>query len=345
MKRFVFRADAGASVGFGHLSRCLALAEAVRRAGGKSLVLVREPSAAVERLASERGVALAPLAAEPGSREDAAKTLAVAADADVLVVDGYAFGPTYFDALRGPLVCRVDDIGDVHVTCDAILNHNLYGEEVPYDRGANQLLLVGPRYALVGDSFVEARERRPLDVANHATRLLVTFGGSDPTNETEKALAALDRARGPFEVRIVVGGANDRLDAIRAAARRARHPSQVSTNLRDLAPLMADSQLLLTAGGVSCSEACCIGVPAIAIAVAENQRRVVEAAGHLGLVHSLGWHEDVTEEVLAAALDSLAQDRKRRERMIASQRRTIDGRGKERAVQALLKAAASRDPA
>lgn len=313
------------------------MAQAVK--SGESVAIVREPSATVSRMICERGARVVPISVDAGSEADAAATLEAARGCSVLVVDGYGFGPAYLQLLSDVFTCYVDDLGEARCVTPAILNHNLYGEELEYAAPPGTLKMLGPRYALVADSFVQARDLRRLEAPDRARRLLVTFGGSDPTDETTKALDAVDLLEGPYDVDVVVGGANPRLQALTERAKRSRHSVRVRDGLRDLAPLLLESDLVITAGGVTCSELACIGVPAIAIAVADNQRRVVATTGKLGVALALGGHEDVTARALGAAVEQLARDPARRAEMMRIQRSYVDGRGKERVVTELARAA------
>ena len=78
MTAVVLRADASASVGTGHVMRCLALAQAVAAAGGRAVLAVAEcPEPLVER-ARGAGVHVERLDAEVGSADDVAATLEAA---------------------------------------------------------------------------------------------------------------------------------------------------------------------------------------------------------------------------------------------------------------------------
>src|SRR5690606_30453084 len=68
--------------------------------------------------------------------------------------------------------------------------------------------LLGPEYALLRPEFHQAKKTlRKRD--GKIRRILVFFGGSDPTNETKKALEAIKQLNRPeIAVDVVVGTAN-----------------------------------------------------------------------------------------------------------------------------------------
>ena len=88
--QLLIRADGGASMGLGHVMRCLALAQAWQERGGQVTFLTTgSPSAFTERLQAE-GMEWKAQPHLAGSQEDAAETAAVAGElaATCVVVDG-----------------------------------------------------------------------------------------------------------------------------------------------------------------------------------------------------------------------------------------------------------------
>jgi RimJ/RimL family protein N-acetyltransferase len=103
-----------------------------------------------------------------------------------------------------------------------------------------------------------------------------------------------------------------------------------------LANLMAGADLAIGAGGITTWERCCLGLPAIALVVAENQRRQVLDAAEAGLVYA----PDVAEgtppaAVIARHVLALLENPALRQAMSAAGMRHVDGRGTVRVLQAL----------
>lgn len=307
--KVVMRADASVAVGTGHVMRCLALADALRDQGAEVLFICRELPGNLCDFIAGTGFPVYRLPA--GDRfvaeEDARRSaLLIAGKPEWLVVDHYGIGATWERIMR-PRVMRImviDDLADRPHDCDLLLDQNLFeemeGRYRPLVPAACRLLL-GPRYALLRREFVTARAalRRRYGTVR---RLLVFFGGSDPTGETEKALQALARLDLPeVAIDVVVGGANPRAADIE---RRCRSLSRVTFlhQVSNMAQLMALADLALGAGGSATWERCFLGLPALIIVVAENQARPARDAERAGLAMLLGESREVTAESLAASL-------------------------------------------
>ena len=90
-----------------------------------------------------------------------------------------------------------------------VLNPNVSADESLYrERSARTSLLLGTDYALIRDEFRNARPEAPR-AAERATRILVTLGGSDAANVTDRVLGACAFLPDPsLRFRVVIGPSN-----------------------------------------------------------------------------------------------------------------------------------------
>lgn len=328
--RAVLRVDASSTIGSGHLSRCLTLGRALREAGLEVVVASREPTEHTKKWVDREGHDLVVIAGE-----ERAASRAAAAGASLVVVDGYGFGPDLHAALRetGRVVAVMDDTATSVVRGDVVLNGNFFAEELRYE-GVPETLL-GPSYALVREEFRAARAAREARIASDTRRILVSMGGADPAGATEAFLEAIE-ALGAADVRVVVGGANPRVDAIRDAAARITGPTiELLVDVAQMSEPMLWCDVAVVAAGSTCLELACLGVPAVVVSVADNQDPVAAAVGRRGLMRSVGRFGASSGRDLVREVESLIADAQARGTMIAKQRETIDGLGPDRAAAAL----------
>jgi UDP-2,4-diacetamido-2,4,6-trideoxy-beta-L-altropyranose hydrolase len=336
----LLRADADTRQGTGHVMRCLALAQAWQDAGGRA-ALVGDVGGLAARLAAE-GIPNEPVGATPGGTEDATRTAAAARrlGADWVVLDGYHFTATFQAALKDARlrVLALDDCGHAGpYHADVVLNQNLGAPEDGYhDRARYTRLLLGPRYALLRREFWPWRTwQRP--AAGVVRKVLVTLGGADAANVTTRVLDSLRLLDGAdLEVRVVVGAANPHAEALEAAAAAASPvPVRLLRQVTDMAELLRWADVAVTAGGSTCWELAFLGLPAVVLVVADNQRPVAEGLAGAGAAVNLGWFADIEPRRLADELARLLTSAPLRDQMSRCGQTLVDGWGGARVVRHL----------
>ena len=339
----VFRVDASAAIGSGHLMRCLALADTLREHGAATLFITRAAEQPWRELLRQHGHAVATFPSEHAdAARDAAETRAVLAgknSPDWLVVDHYSLGKEWETTLRASCkrIFAIDDIERPH-DCDLLLDQNALADEhvyrdlVPVDCKR----LLGPRYALLRTEFGKQRENCPAR-EGAVRRILINFGGSDPTQETVKSLDAFLAARldDTIHADVILGSVNPNTAAI--LQRYGGNPRlNLLTHADHMATTMAGVDLAIGAGGVSMWERACLGLPSIAIIAADNQRRGAEWLAAQGGHLLLGDSAAVTAQDIAKALSCLADNPRLRALFAHSSAALVDGRGCQRIARRLL---------
>jgi UDP-2,4-diacetamido-2,4,6-trideoxy-beta-L-altropyranose hydrolase len=301
MKTVLFRADASIEMGSGHVMRCLTLARALRQRGWSCRFLCRDlPGHMMEYIAGQN------FAVQMVQRVTDAPALPEAAD--WLVVDHYGFDSRSEKGWRSVVkhVLVISDSADRLHDCDILLDQNYHGTGAArYDAlvPPHCVCLLGPRYALLRDEFVLAdqgiRQR-----SGEIKRVLVFFGGSDPTGETVKTLRALQIMQAELGVDVVVGRSNPQAGMIEDIC--ARLPGATfHCQTSHMAELMNAADLAIGAGGSATWERCWLGLPALVTVVADNQADIAVAVASTGATLCLGKHHSVTEHKIIQALSEL----------------------------------------
>ncbi len=365
--RVVIRTDSSSAIGTGHVTRCLTFANALRNCGATVTFVCRDHSGNIaSEIADNRfDVRLLPrctgvktssanlyegwLGVEQAT--DAVQTRDVVqscGSVDRLVVDHYGLDESWESLLRPSVggILVIDDLANRRHTCSALLDQNLQTDTaVRYLRlvPADCRLLNGPRFALLREEFHRTRLG-----ASHSRfevqRILVFYGGVDATNETVKAMTALQTLNYPnLQITVIVGPANAQREYIhKVAADDARF--KVRENVSDMARLMAEADLALGAGGTTTWERCCMGLPTIITAVAENQISIAEQVARAGAAVYLGEPSDVSGPRLMEAVGELLTAPARLSSMSERASSLVDGLGTSRVVRALYEMQAQEAP-
>ncbi len=334
----LIRADANSEIGAGHVMRCLALAQAWRRSGGKSVFVMAEGLPSLEERLRIEGIEVARLNEKPGSDEDARRVskLAVERDAFWLVVDGYHFGESYARALKASSrpVLALDDyaLGETH-SADLLLDQNFGARAEMYGRSSDAGLLLGSQYVLLREEFERWREWvRPVGTAS---RVLVAVGGADSTGLGRVAARALQHAQIPgVEVRLVTDSASRTEDAEEPAIGK-DSGLQVLRSVPDMSEHLAWSDLVVLCGGGILWESLFMCCAVLSYYRSSVQQKVIEALAKSGAVVGMGDVAAATPQELMSGVGELLADARRRADMQSQGRRLVDGLGAARVVAAL----------
>ncbi len=348
-RMLVLRADATTAGGTGHMMRTLALTQAWLDAGGRARWLVAEaPPTLLDRIEGE-GVAIVVLDGPAGGDADAAAlatTLAIDPGA-LAVVDGEPFGATYLAVLEGVegRVLVIDDSADRGAyPVGFVLNQNAHADRSSYPADAPGRFLLGTDYVLLRREFVAAPP--PRVVPTLARRLLVTFGGADPTGMTARTIDALRQLPGSIrrelDVLVLVGPAHpDRARIELAVADTGLgYRARVERAVTEMPSLMDWADLAITSGGSTVWELARTGCPALIVETVPVEERLVGGLRRVGLFESLGAGIGLDERALADAIAAKAEDMAWRTRMSERGRQLVDGQGARRVVDVL----AGREP-
>ncbi|OLP15643.1 UDP-2,4-diacetamido-2,4,6-trideoxy-beta-L-altropyranose hydrolase [Leptolyngbya sp. 'hensonii'] len=323
--KIVLRADSSIQMGTGHVMRCLTLAIELRERGHNLTFVCRDLPGNLVALLEARGFPVQVLPAPDHSlaledspyarwlgvpwEVDAAQTQAVIpAETDWLILDHYGLDARWERRLRSQVgqILVIDDLANRSHDCDLLLDQNFYANQELRYQGlvpAHCRCLLGPQYTLLRSEFLAARQTLQ-SRAGELHRVLVAFGGSDPTNETAKVLAGIALLQGEMAVDVVVGQAHPELTAI-AQLCSERSNWTYHCQIDYMAKLMVQADLAIGAGGSTSWERCCLGLPALVAVTAENQLELTADLATWGAIVNLGWADRLTGEDYGQAIRSL----------------------------------------
>ncbi len=333
------RADASASIGTGHVVRCLTLADRLSSGGWDIALATRNLPPLLARSVHARGYQLIrihpeqTLLDEPALIRRALKTRT----SDLTVVDHYGLGAEWHAAARSwsGSIMVIDDLAIDSLDADLLLNQNLGESADAYAAlvAAGTRLLIGPWYALLRPQFAAARDAT-MRIRGSVSRLLVFLSGSDEHDVTNVAASVGADLR--LETDVVVGSAYPHWERLQSWAQEAESV-RLYRGTDDMATLMARADLSIGAPSSASWERCCVGLPSVLLTLAENQRRAAAALAAAGAAVDLGWYDDVDSTRLSDAIEALACSPNELAAMSASAAAITDGRGTARVEQEILK--------
>lgn len=332
--------------------RCLTLANALNRHGAEVRFVCQPLPKNLSDLLRSHGHALtivsewaseteANASGEPDKHSDALATISALSDQswDWLVVDHYHLGKQWESTLRNTAshVLVIDDLANRDHDCDLLLDQNLINESsASYETRVpeNCRLLLGTQFALIRDEFSRARK----NVAARkgpANRLLVCFGGMDSENYTGRTLDSLRQVAAlSLAVDVIIGAAHPNRSQIAATCLDAGYSCHVQPD--NMAELIAAADVAIGAGGSMTWERCCLGLPTVTLAIADNQRRVILDAAAEGLLYALpGTGNGIGDAT--RHLTTLIENPMLRQHISQRALGSVDGRGADRVAAVMIR--------
>ena len=338
----LLRSDAGPRIGMGHVMRGLGLAQKWQEMGGRAALLMGACNGPVEARFRREMVPVYVLNTEPGSHSDAAATAGEATrlGASWILADGYGFGTSWLAKVGQtgiPLGLWTDYLQATRLPVTLLLNQNPHACRSDYSEAASgATLLLGLRYAVLRREFRKFPNCTSIKGSRGIRRVLVTLGGSDPTNTTRNVLQsfALMGQSAPLAT-VVAGPNNSHLQELRELA--AGLPSvKLLHAVEDMPALMDSCDLAISAGGATLWELAYLGVPALATILADNQVPLAAAISVSGAGIDLGWGHSLDPRRVADVLKILMSSPSRVTDMSSAALTLVDGQGAERVCNALL---------
>ena len=347
----VFRVDASSDVGFGHLSRCINLAEVLRSRGNEVSFICRDDELQSFRTLEDRlfaTVLLPSLATGEvcNQQQDADQTIEALKEMspDWLIVDHYRLDKQWEQIMRPHVIkiAVIEDLPSRRHDCDLLLDQNFSDRSNDAFRGQVPdacELLFGPRFALISEEFKRIREVKTKP-NNELKRIFVFCGGSDPQNLTQQVIDELSIAElSNIAIDVVIGAQNKNFN--RDASRKLKENFEIHDAGSKFAQIMRRADLAIGAGGTTTWERVCLGVPSVVVSIAENQNPACEKLGSDGLVNYLGAQASLRPGVIRDAVIEAKNNYASLFDQIERGQILVDGRGCERVAEVMCPSAES----
>ncbi len=306
----LFRVDANAKMGAGHLMRCIALAYAFRALGHESIFIVNQDTQDLIHSLPVFEFACIVLDIELSNKKMLQRLCLIAEEhqANTLILDGYQFTSAYRESIKSigfQLVLLDDENNSGALFADIVINPTNSALTLNYPMTAPHALhLLGNDFILLRPEFQQQKTQLP----ENPNRLFISFGASDVAGLTQAIVDSLLRQSFCFDkVDVVTGSAFKGEETLSAKVAE----SKVITyhhNVLNMAELMIQARLAICAAGGTLFELRSLGVPAILVVVADNQWLAAKEQEILGWCKVFDARHGIDVELLMAEAVNLWQD-------------------------------------
>jgi UDP-2,4-diacetamido-2,4,6-trideoxy-beta-L-altropyranose hydrolase len=314
MIRLLIRVEANSTIGYGHFTRCLAIAQQLPEF--ESIVFAVSDLKDLTIQASEGKVNFSRL-------NDSVDFFGQINRNDIVIIDGYSFDLTYHLEIKSRALglISIDDLANQFMHADLVLNPTPGFSGMDYHGELSTQYLTGLSYAILRQPFLDFAKNPSSDVNNK--NLLICFGGSDPLNKTKTALISAFSSHF-FEKIIVVTGPGYTFQE--ELSNTARELENVEMYQAISAEQMVELMSMCRYGIYPCSsillEGLAVGQTIISGYYIDNQQFVYQQHKKIGTFIDAGSFQE-------AELNAAIQEINSREAN-SQQKRWIDGKSMER---------------
>jgi len=305
MKVF-FLTEGGKSIGFGHVTRCTAIQQALKEKNLASEMVVNADPTVEGMLKGVNHRYLDWLNDEQGLFD-------IIDHSDMVIIDSYLAEESLYYKIAGRIKTGVylDDFKRINYPQGIVISSTIYAEDLNYQPAKGLNYLLGTRYLPLRQDFWSGEK---IEIKKEIKKVLISFGGMDHFQ--------LIRDLGKY-LEVGFGFQSVCID---------KHNRVSSQEFRKL---MLDCDICISAGGQTTYELACCGVPAIGVCLADNQVLNLKKWQELGFLDFAGWYsdEDLFEKIEQSIKHLTYQDRVKRSCLGRSY---VDGQGASRLADKLL---------
>ncbi|MFH2058499.1 MAG: UDP-2,4-diacetamido-2,4,6-trideoxy-beta-L-altropyranose hydrolase [Pseudomonadota bacterium] len=348
----MIRTDASAKMGAGHVMRCLTLAKALQKKKFRvEFICHVYEDDLISFIKKDNGFSVHVI---PNTHEENTEQINWVNDAkyvvsiikrigkpvDMMVVDHYMLDQLWEQKIE-PYVKKIlviDDLANRQHACDLLVDQNFYLKKNRYDGLVPDkcIQMTGVEYIMLREQFEKLQGCIKTKTGN-IQRILICYGGSDFSNETGKALSAIQKLdRKDVHVDVVIGKQNQNKEKIRQKILQIVH-GKCHIQVDNMAQLISKADLCIGAVGSMTWERCVLGVPSIVSAMAENQIEVAESLSQKGIIHYIGDAEKSTSDDYLDAIHTLSSNKSYYFDLSNKSKKLVDAKGTLRIVEQVQK--------
>ncbi|MFW5671877.1 MAG: UDP-2,4-diacetamido-2,4,6-trideoxy-beta-L-altropyranose hydrolase [Acetivibrio ethanolgignens] len=334
------RVDANEKVATGHMMRCLTIAEELKTLGEKVLFIIKDRKGAALLEESFDYLVLTDGKSDVYWELPQMCKLLAASPGALLLLDGYEYTALYMERLRKyAKIITFDDMFSDQFPADLVINYNLYYKKYDYEgryQKSNTKLLLGGDYVPLRREFTGRKRSFSRQVEN----ILLICGGGDKYKILPDLLESIC-CRGmqqKYRFLVVAGAMNTGRDAL-YSYERAWDKIEVHENVKEMAKLLEQADIAVSAASTVLYECCAMTVPTIFFTMAENQEEDAEVfaeSGRMLYAGDIRWEREKALMNILNIVEILAEDQNKRKALIEKMKGTVDGKGGERIALEIL---------
>jgi len=222
--------------------------------------------------------------------KDSNKLFEEISGADIVIIDSYLAIHSIYEKISQivKIPIFIDDNLRLDYPSGIIINGSVFAKKLNYPDGQGVVYLLGSEYLMLKKEFWNVPVKK---INKDLKKIMITFGGEDIRNLTLGILKKLINSFPNIKKKVIIGSGFQKIKKIEKFLNKNCELIYYPAT-DEMINSMMDSDIAISAGGQTLYELASIGVPAISVAVVENQRINTKTCAELGFNYYAGWWED-----------------------------------------------------
>lgn len=259
-KNILIRCDASQSIGLGHITRCLVLANEFKKSGNNIFFAIKNNELAIEKIKDEQFDMI--IASDDNF--DYFKWIVDIIEQQKIDIfigdirDGFPIELISYMKNKNILTVAIDEPSDYAKECDicfypphAIIDKTKYKGKV----------YQGLEYVILRPEFYEKFEK----VKNKIPNILVMMGGTDAYNLTLPVIKKIDTCKENFEIKLILSEKHKDMDLLKKFVKNSNHKVTVYNKIENMASFLDNIDFAISPFGTVVYEYLIKNIPSIHI--------------------------------------------------------------------------------
>ena len=323
------------SKGYGNFSRCLVLAQVLRKHRYSITFLINKNEFIISKLRQEKFAYF--LISD--SRQYSADSIILKKfmeknNQHMLILDMREYGEKLSKQLYKENY-KIEVIDDAWVTncyADAIINGTISTKYHKYSKiKQNSKLFVGPKYFITNLEFEKNKKKTSEIKSQKKYNIIISMGGADPKNVTNFVIKCLHIIKN-VRISAIVGPFFTNLDKIERL--ETTYPNiRFIKNPNKIWNIFKKGDLVISNSGNTLYELAIMRLPSMCITSFKHETPYANEFSKIGVTVNLGKLSNITCNRILSETRMILEDHKKRKQMSYSGKKIIDGNGINRVIR------------
>ena len=325
----LIRTDGSNLIGLGHVYRCIALSQKLKKKGAKINFLVGSNPRITKKLKIYGKCYIS------NNIEEDEIQLINKINPDIIFIDllkkFFPYSNSYFKRIRKltQLLVTIDFSGKEVIYADL----SFYSLFKPKIKNSKKIFY-GLKYAIVRDEFHLYRQK--FFVKKNVKSILILQGGSDSNLISLNILNAINDFDNKISFTLIVGSEFKGWNQLNYFRKKIKN-IKILHNVRNIFEIMVKNDIVISAAGNTLIESLYLGIPTIIVCAEKHELYIAKFVSEKNLAKNLGVGSNITKRRLLSTVENFIEDFQMRKNLNKKSKCEVDGKGVSRIANMVFK--------